>query len=134
MKKGANVLDSETISDFLAFLREARERYGISLTDEHLADEETQDILHRLELDDGTPDEDARLVGLLRNVRRRRRVAKDTKEITALISEWAEIEKTAVRSLERLLGNVRKLENRNKERFYANRTTILDEQAKEEMP
>ncbi len=117
---------SEIIADFLTFLREAAEQYRMAAAEEQLTSDETQDILHRLELHDGTYTEDAQLAALLREIRRRRRQAKDTWELAYQISLWAEDEKKAVRSLERLLGDIRKIENRHEERFYANRTTILD--------
>lgn len=124
--KGRGNLYSETISGFLTFLREAAEQCRMSAAEEQLASDETQDILHRLELHDGTYAEDAQLAALLREIRRRRRQAKDIRELAYQTSLWAEDEKKAVRSLEQLLGDIRKIENRHEERFYANRTTILD--------
>ncbi len=124
--KGRGNLYSETISGFLAFLREAAEQCHMAAAEEQLASDETQDILHRLELHNGTYAEDTQLAALLREIRRRRRQAKDTWELAYLISLWAEGEKKAVRKLERLLGDIRKIENHHEERFYANRTTILD--------
>ena len=125
-KKGRENLYSEIIAGFLTFLREAAEQYRMAAAEEQLTSDETQDILHRLELHDGTYTEDVQLAALLREVRRRRRQAKDTWEFTYQIAKWAEDEKKALRSLERLLGVIRKIESHHEERFYANRTTILD--------
>ena len=119
---------SETIAGFLGFLREAAGQHHIAADEERLANDETQDILHRLELYDDTYNETAKLAKLLREVRRKRREAKDINEITGLIGDWAKENAAAVKALERLLGAVRKAEKRHEDRLYGNRTEILDNQ------
>lgn len=72
--------DSEPIAAFLDYLREASRQCKQAATDEHLADEQTQDILHRLELYADDYHETARLAKLLRQVRQSRRRAKESFE------------------------------------------------------
>lgn len=52
---------SEPIEGFLNFLRDAQESYNIAALSEKEADEETQDILHSLELNENTYHDGARL-------------------------------------------------------------------------
>jgi len=118
---------SESIEDFLSFLREAEQQYKTADLDEKDANDATQDILHAVELNTYNPRKTARLVKTLHNVRRTRREAKETMEVLSPVLAWAEENKTMVKSLERLLGNVRKVERRIQERQYTPRTDILDE-------
>ena len=119
---------SETIAGFLGFLREAAGQNHIAADEERLANDERQDNLHRLELYDDTYNATAKLAKLLREVRRKRREAKDIGEITGLIGDWAKENAAAVKALERLLGAVRKAEKRHEDRLYAILTEILDNQ------
>ena len=118
--------DSEHIEDFLDFIREAVRRYNMAVSDETLADAQTQDILHQLELEENSYHEIARLGKLLKDVRARRRIAKDDKERLSLIAEWEEYNKAEIKSIERLLGGVRKMEQKQKNRIYAPRTDVLE--------
>lgn len=118
--------DSEHIEAFLDFIREAVRRYNMAVSDETLADAQTQDILHQLELEENSYHEIARLGKLLKDVRVRRRIAKDDKERLSLIAEWEEYNKAEIKSIERLLGGVRKMEQKQKNRIYVQRTDVLE--------
>ena len=117
---------SESIEVFLAFLREMSEQKRIAEADEQLANDETQDILHRLELYDDSYYDTAKLAKLLREVRRKRRTAKDHGEIAGLIDDWAKENSSVIKSLERLLGAVRKSEKYISERYYGCRTDVVE--------
>jgi hypothetical protein len=117
---------SAGLSDFLTFLRESDERYRMAQEDEQQANDETQDILHSLELDKHTYNEQAKLARKLVDVRQRRRVAKETQEATAPIVAWSEANKQVIKALERVLGEVRKAEKRQEHRMYAPRTDVLE--------
>lgn len=118
---------SEQIEQFLRFLREAETDLHIAQDDEKQANEETQDILHRLELCDDDAEFSGELAGKLRVTRRMRRRAKDTREVCSPVYAWAEEYSAVVKSLERLLGDVRKIEARQQNRMYIPRTDILEE-------
>lgn len=60
-------------------------------------------------------------------MRQRRRTAKDAVEIASLPAGWAQKNKDVTGSLERLLGAMRKAEERQKIREYTPRTDILEE-------
>lgn len=114
------------LENFLQFLKNAREVYNISKLKENDTDNETQDILHKLELDDNSYHETAGLAKLLRTVRQERRKAKDNVLITAPIIEWVEENERVIKSLERLLGAVRKAEKSTEGRYYNPKTDIIE--------
>lgn len=116
---------STHISDFLKFLREADTIYAIADRAQKESDNETQDILHAMELDSLSYHERARLSSALSAVRNKRRKAKDTAEIMKPVLDWKEKNRAAVKSLETVLGAVRTLEKEKENRFYVKRTDIV---------
>lgn len=117
---------SESIAAFLSFIRDISAQRHMAEADEQLANDETQDILHRLELYDDSYNDTAKLAKLLRSVRRKRRIAKDNGEIAGLIDDWAKENTAVIKSLERLLGAVRKAEKHRSERYYGHRTDVIE--------
>ncbi len=117
---------SEAISAFLAFLRDAEQRYNMSIAVQDETNDQTQDILHAVEFGDYDTARTADLVQTLRDVRRRRRVAKDTVALCDPIVEWIHRNKTVIKSLEQLLGDVRKIERDLDGRTYKQRTSIME--------
>lgn len=118
---------SEQIAGFLNFARDAGQKYSMACQDEEQANLETQDILHSLELCAHPYHRKAKIAAKLGDVRQRRRIAKNAMNIYGPIVDWVEENKTVIKSLERLLGDVRKAENIQKNRCYVNRTSILDD-------
>ncbi len=114
-------MTSQGIENFLAFLRETEERYRMSEVDEQEANNETQDILHSLELLEHDYHDFARLSKELKGVRQKRRSAKDTMSETAPVLDWIENNRQTVKSIERLLGDVRKAEKKTENRIYTPR-------------
>lgn len=60
----------------------------------------------------------ARLSKELRGVRQKRRAAKDTMSETAPVLDWIDANRSTIKSLERLLGDVRKSEKNTENRIY----------------
>ncbi len=118
---------SENVSDFLDFLRESEQLARISKENEQEANDSTQDILHKLEIQPVSYHEAARLARKLAEVRQSRRMAKDIYNTVSLIVQWAEENKNVVKSLERLLGDVRKSEKFMQNRTYTPKTGVLKE-------
>lgn len=118
---------SDQIANFLNFARDAGSKFSMASQDNEQANLETQDILHSLEIYSHPYNQKAKLAGKLVDVRRRRRAAKDTMDVYEPIAVWAEHNKDVLKSLERLLGDVRKAENIQKNRCYINRTSILED-------
>lgn len=118
---------SEYIKGFLDFLNSSQEDYNIATQQEIDANNETQDILHRIELNDNKYHEYARLSKALRKVRQDRRRAKDKVMQLQPVVEWLSENSKAIRDLEKLLGAVRKVEKQTENRFYIPKTAIVDE-------
>lgn len=128
---GGAMKQSNQIAAFLQFLRNSEQEFLAATDEESLAELETQDILHRLELNNDNYRDTAKLGQTLRRVRQERRGAKDTVELAKPINSWLIEHKNVVKSLERLLGEVRKVEERQEKRVYIPKTDILDEVLKE---
>lgn len=117
---------SEPIEGFLDFLREAQEQYNIAVLSEKDADEETQDILHNLELCKNEYHDYAGLAIALVKVRQGRRNAKDTRQQLQPIIDWEKQNIKTVKGLEQLLGQMRKTEKNLENRFYKPKTDIVE--------
>ncbi len=124
--------NSEYISAFLKFLRESKTDYQIASDQELYANSETQDILHRMELGNDSYHDMAKMAKRLKQVRQERREAKDIKEVTKPILEWIQEYEKVIRTLELILGDVRKAEERVKNRHYIEKTGVLKEIFEEE--
>lgn len=118
--------DSAILSNFLNRLREVELEHRYAQDKLKWCDDATQDILHKLELEPVKYKERARLATKLQNIRRERRAAKDLISVTEDIVEWINTNSSVIKSLERLLGGVRKAENKLGNRMYFNRTAVLD--------
>ena len=119
------------IKDFLDFMRNTEQRYRIESENEQISCDETQDLLHMLEL---LPMDDDSLLKAAKctvEARQKRRRAKDFVAACAPIVKWAEENKAVLKSLERLLGDVRKEERSTENRFYTPRTSICTDIVKE---
>ena len=118
---------SQGLEDFLDYLRETEQLLHMAEQAEQEANDATQDILHRLELVELDCDVACYLAFKLREVRQRRREAKDQTDQAAPVVAWLEDHRPVVKELERLLGEVRKQERRARDRIYTPKTNILEE-------
>lgn len=100
------------------FLRYAAEQHEIAKTAQMEADAVTQDILHTLELQDPDRAYMERLARKLKRTLRERRLAKDTAARTSCIADWVSKNAAVIKSLERLLGEVRREEKKAAGRIY----------------
>ena len=123
---------SEYIAQFLDFMRESVTAYEIAKQKQADADNETQDLLHRLELHDDSYHDMARISKELKKTRQERRRAKD--EISELepICKWVGENARPLKSMELLLGTVRKAEKATQNRFYIERTDAVERAVKNE--
>ena len=114
------------IENFLNFCRSCAEANRLAAVAEIDADNQTQDILHNIEINDNYPD-DYILQGIaLKNIRKDRREAKDIQKITHTVVQWVQQNQKTINELEKLLGAVRKAEKSTQGRTYSSRTKILD--------
>ena len=113
---------STELNTFLSFLRTCEESNRLMEND---MDRQTQDILHNIELNENSQYDYICQGFTLRDIRRKRRKAKNTKESTALICNWMKENRKVINDLERLLGDVRKQEKQAKSPFYTKRTAVM---------
>lgn len=118
-------MKSNEVEAFLNFLRESEQNLHIAEMAEKEANEATQDILHKIELGELKPYEMVLLTKKLREIRQQRREAKDTRIQCEPIVCWASNNHTAIKSIERLLGDVRKAEKVTQNRIYIPKTDVL---------
>ena len=130
--EGTALKKSEYISCFLDFMRESTMEYEVARSRQSDADNETQDLLHRLELHDDTYHDMARISRELKKVRQERRKAKDTVAELEPVCKWREENARALKSLEQLLGAVRKAEKATQNRIYMDRTDAVRKAVKNE--
>ena len=95
------------------------DKEAASLSEEIMEHEGTQqDILHKLELEMPPYPERAKLAQQLGKVRRKRRVAKDQYEMLQPLLKWITENETAYKRFADVLGQMRKLEEKNSKRLY----------------
>ena len=114
-------------------MRESTMEYEVARSRQSDADNETQDLLHRLELHDDTYHDMARISRELKRVRQERRKAKDTVAELEPVCKWREENARALKSLEQLLGAVRKAEKATQNRIYMDRTDAVRKAVKTEI-
>ena len=114
-------MTSQPIDSFLTYLRDCEQRYHMAEADEQEANAVTNDIHHSLELEVHSDDEVLALGLELANIRKKRRTAKDTLAETGPVLTWVEENRTVIKGLERLLGEVRKAERLSENRIYTPR-------------
>ncbi len=135
-KRGSEMENEKYIStgidNFLTFLREIEQNHSIFLSVEQDANDETQDILHIIELRETGQAEIIELYDKLKEVRCKRRKAKDYILQTVPVINWTEENKTVIKGLEKLLGEVRKNERYTQNRIFTAKTRIAQEMFKTE--
>lgn len=117
-------MNSKGIENFLKFLREAEEKFNIAQEEEIELNNQTQDILHFLELEKHPYHEYAKLAKKLKTVREERRKVKDYIQETGPIMTWLENNRQTIKNLEQLLGTVRKAEKSTVNRIYIPKSSI----------
>ena len=112
------MIGSKEIENVLKLFREADEEIAEANEEQRLCEDKQQDILHDFELVEHTHNERGRLGKELTEVRRRRRVAKDTGELLAPLCDWISHYQPAINALKKVLGEMRKVEEKRKNRIY----------------
>ena len=109
------------IESFLNYISSVEKSFPFMELEMEKKNDETQDILHEIELGNTTYKERAKIATRLRNVRKERRVVKDyLEEISALV-QWVDENKSCLNKLKEVLGQVRKQEKYHQNRTYHKR-------------
>lgn len=112
---------SQGIETFLNFLRETERQYHIAEANEQESNGITNDLHHMIELGEQSDQEALELFEQLKQARRQRRKAKDTMSETLPVLDWIDSNRQTIKSLEQLLGKVRKAEKDTENRIYTPR-------------
>lgn len=110
------------LEQILRALRQAGTEYNMAGDELKLCEDRQQDILHELELAELKYHERARLATELSEVRKRRREVKNALEVLEPLVNWLNANPEALRSLQRVLGDMRKQEQRHANRIYIKRS------------
>ena len=117
---------SKVLDDFLTFLRKIELDYNIAVKEENEINNKTQDILHQLEIDDHSYNENAKLAKGLKLVRQQRREYKDLIKDLDPLMKWYKENQRVIRDLEAVLGIMRKTEKNFESRTYINKTDVIE--------
>lgn len=117
---------SVCIAEFMRLIREAQQDWKYSFDEVHRLDLLQSDYLHVLELEDLDYKKRSSLATKICDCRRRRRLHKNIAELLTPITELmkSKIGVEFMRQLNEVLGQTRKLEERNKHRIYFPRVLI----------
>ena len=120
---------SQQIADFLTFLSGVTEDYKHSQEEVRLLEELTQDYMHKLELQDHTYHERAKIASALRQCRIDRRFHKDRIAILDPVVQCLTSDKgkLILSQLQQTLGAVRKAERSTQDRRYSPRILSAEE-------
>lgn len=119
-------LTSQSLDKFLSFIRNIESLYRMAVAEEQETDDTTQDIMHCLEFEEHTYHEFAQLSKELAEIRKQRRMAKDTIAVLKPVLDWADKNTAVIRELEGLLGVVRKNEQKLNNRLYTPKTNNVE--------
>lgn len=115
-------ISSETLSDILKTMRDMAEAYRFAIAGQQEAEGLENDLRHDLELKDLTYRERALIATQMQQALRERRKNKDLVERLSPFAAWFDSNTSVVKTLERTLGEMRKVEEKHKNRRYVYRS------------
>ena len=118
---------SETMQAFLLLVQRAKEGYPAEEENVVFYDNQTQDILHELELVPHSASQIMKLAKQLSATRQERRLSKNNLELLHPIVEWANKHKNAINDLKDALAEVAIKEEALLNREYRYRTTVVQD-------
>jgi len=119
--------ESEMLSDVLKYFREIQLKYNIALK---CIDEKQmlqEDLLHKIEFKDRTAAERNKPSTALRKCRLERRKNKDDAELLRELVEFITNNQPAIKKLEKILGDMRRIEENQNKRRYKPRVMTIEE-------
>ena len=117
---------SKSLEDFLTFLRESKQNFNIALDEERDVDNMANDFNHAVEFGCYNPDNAAALLERFSAIRKESRKAKQIIETTKPVCDWIGEHHSCIKSLENLLGSIRSIEERARNRVYVPRTDFME--------
>lgn len=116
---------AKELEDTINFFTQTTEDFQNNIKNESLHDYETQDILHKLELEDVSYHDTAKLGKALTKVRKNRRKAKDSVELNAPLVEWIQSHSDVLKSLQKFLEKPEKLRTNSVEECMSQERRLL---------
>lgn len=116
----------QELERFNKFIKEANKRLDYATEAEQYPNDAIQDILHVIELAPSKV-EGLDVIELLHNCRDMRRTAKDELEVAELWANYVKSNADTFRLLDNLIGNIRKIIERQPTRMYNFKTNIIGE-------
>lgn len=114
-------ITSDTLADILRTLREANSAYNMAVAGQKEAEDLETDLNHDLELEELSYHARAHVAKQLQTVLRDRRTNKDATELLEPLHTWYQQNQEVVKSLERVLGTMRRVEEKHTNRQYTRR-------------
>lgn len=118
---------SEYFEDFLNFCKRTKMDLKVLESKETDCNDAIQDLQHNIEFEDHTYHEYAKLSKMIKKVRNERREIKKQIEIYREAVAWINSNDSVIKSMERTLGNLRKIEKNVENRTYNYRTSIIED-------
>lgn len=112
----------EAIEEFNKLIQSATSTYIYLSGQITQMDNEQQDILHLIEMSKDSK-ERSKLATKLKQLRKERRIIKNKFEYYQLLAPFVEKNRSVVGEIQRLLGELRKVEQKQKNPVYVMRTT-----------
>ena len=112
------MITTKDIENVLELFRRAKIELNRANDELKYCDDKTQDYLHELELVDHTYHERGRIAKELAELRQKRRAAKDRIELVTPVVNWSLQYKSSIDALRRVLGDVRKIDEKQTNRMY----------------
>lgn len=114
------IKSSQNISEFIKFLDDIKSQYEYFVEQLKIQDDLTQDLLHKIEFEEGGIKQRNKMATTLKNCRKDRRYYKDRIEEYQPIINFIENPSNSktINNLKQTLGEVRKQENYHLNRFY----------------
>ena len=113
---------SKDLEQIRVILDDAGENYKKAQDELTFCDRKQQDILHEIELVNHGRREIATLGLELADIRRRRRVAKNTIELLAPVVKWRQEQAGPMTKLSNVIGSMRKIEEKQQNQVYFKKT------------
>lgn len=112
------MIETKDLESILELFRRAKTELNMAIDDLKYCDDKTQDYLHELELVAHTYHERGRIAKELAELRQARRTAKDRIELMTPIVNWSVQYKSSIDGLQRVLGELRKIDEKQANRMY----------------
>ena len=114
--------ESRDIERIFDILNDAKLNYQKAQDEMTYCDRRQQDLLHEIELVTHGRREIANIGIELAEIRRRRRVAKNTIELLAPVAKWRQEQAGPLTKLSNVIGSMRKIEERQQNQVYFKKT------------